>query len=316
MNTNERIETVGEGGSSGAASARKRWVVGVDGSDDALVAARWALARAGESAAAGMPVDIVAVMAWNLPMTAPVGVAGASVLVGWEDVERGIAERLAAAVATLEHPAIGHGVELHTAVVQGNAARVLMEHAAGADLLVVGSRGLSGFKQLVLGSVSRQCATHAPVPTVVVPADAPIDAVRRVVVGFDGSANAESAVRWVFDGDSWPIGDAAVEVVEAFDISPFTDPEVTRDRFREEVVAAEGRFERTLDDLDPSGRASHTFSLHGARRAVAEAAADADLLVVGARGRGTIGAALLGSVTTWLLHNTRCAVVVVPSPTH
>lgn len=310
---NETPDTAGNGS---AAVTPRRWVVGLDGSDDALVAARWALARAGESAAAGVPIDIVAVMAWSLPMTAPIGVAGTSVLIDWEDVERGVAERLTAAVDTLEHPAIGTGVEIHTLVAQGNAARVLMDHAAGADLLVVGSRGLSGFKQLVLGSVSRQCATHAPVPTVVVPADAPIAEVRRVVVGFDGSANAESAVRWVLEGGTWPIGDATVEVVEAFDISPFTDPDVTRERFREEVVAAEGRFERTLDELDPTERATHTFSLHGARRAIAEAAADADLLVVGTRGRGTIGAALLGSVTTWLLHNTRCAVVVVPSAAH
>jgi nucleotide-binding universal stress UspA family protein len=46
---------------------------------------------------------------------------------------------------------------------------VLLEEAADADLLVVGSRGLGGFRGLLLGSVSQQCAHHAPCPLVIVP---------------------------------------------------------------------------------------------------------------------------------------------------
>jgi nucleotide-binding universal stress UspA family protein len=58
--------------------------------------------------------------------------------------------------------------EVQTKVVEGPAARVLLGEAADADLLVVGSRGLGGFRELVLGSVSQQCAHHARCPVVIV----------------------------------------------------------------------------------------------------------------------------------------------------
>jgi nucleotide-binding universal stress UspA family protein len=46
---------------------------------------------------------------------------------------------------------------------------VLIDAVGEADLLVVGSRGHGGFTNLLLGSVSQQCAHHAPCPVVIVP---------------------------------------------------------------------------------------------------------------------------------------------------
>jgi len=63
-----------------------------------------------------------------------------------------------------EHP----GVPLEARAVEGAAARVLLDEAKDADLLVVGSRGHGGFAGLLLGSVSLHCVTHAPCPVVVV----------------------------------------------------------------------------------------------------------------------------------------------------
>jgi len=53
--------------------------------------------------------------------------------------------------------------------VEGTAAAALVEESRGADLLVVGSRGLGGFRGLLLGSVGQQVAHHAACPVVIVP---------------------------------------------------------------------------------------------------------------------------------------------------
>lgn len=68
-------------------------------------------------------------------------------------------------------------VVVQPVVVEGPAARALLETARGADLLVVGSRGRGGFLGLLLGSTSHQVVTHASCPVVVVPM--PEDAVRQ-----------------------------------------------------------------------------------------------------------------------------------------
>jgi nucleotide-binding universal stress UspA family protein len=86
---------------------------------------------------------------------------------GWEDdleesARAGLARTLDAAPETLE----GIAVERH--VGEGSAAVVLTEAADDADLLVVGSRGLGGFKELLLGSVGHQCAQRSPCPVVIV----------------------------------------------------------------------------------------------------------------------------------------------------
>ena len=61
------------------------------------------------------------------------------------------------------------GVSVTPLLHQGHPANVLVAEAHGADLLVVGSRGLGGFKGLLLGSVSQQCAHHATCPVAIVP---------------------------------------------------------------------------------------------------------------------------------------------------
>ena len=83
-----------------------------------------------------------------------------------EDAEAAANEVLAEALELTK--ADGTAVEIEPAVRDGQPANVLVEEAAKADLLVVGSRGWGGFRELMLGSVSQQCAHHAHCPVVIV----------------------------------------------------------------------------------------------------------------------------------------------------
>jgi Universal stress protein family len=58
-------------------------------------------------------------------------------------------------------------IQICPRVVKGQAGQVLVDAAEGADLLVVGCRGHGGLPGVVLGSVSRFCAHHAPCPVVI-----------------------------------------------------------------------------------------------------------------------------------------------------
>jgi nucleotide-binding universal stress UspA family protein len=134
-----------------------RIVVGVDGSEQSKTAFRWALEEARLRGA-----TVQAVYAWAIRFAGGMGVVVPQPTVE-EEAEQG--ERMLDAVIA----EVGAGdVDVERVAVEGGPARVLVETARGADLLVVGSRGHGGFAGLLLGSVSQQCATHAPCPVVIV----------------------------------------------------------------------------------------------------------------------------------------------------
>lgn len=133
-------------------------VVGVDGSVGSAAALRFAV---DEARMRGSTVH--AIGAWALPAMAYAGGAGVDDLpVALQTAAR---EGIAKAIEQVD---IGDvPVEQH--VIEGHAARVLLEAGSGADLLVVGSRGLGGFSRLLLGSVGQQVVHHPPCPVVIVP---------------------------------------------------------------------------------------------------------------------------------------------------
>ena len=132
-------------------------VVGVDGSIPSKSALTWAITQARLTGAA-----VEAVIAWEFPVNYgyPVPVAPN---VSFEETA---AEVLASAIAEMAEP--DKPVTIRSKVVEGNAARVLLDASAGADLLVVGSRGHGGFVEALLGSVGQHCVHHATCPVVVI----------------------------------------------------------------------------------------------------------------------------------------------------
>jgi nucleotide-binding universal stress UspA family protein len=147
-----------------------RVVVVIDGSETAKAAARWA---ARESKLRGTKLELVS--AWEIPLSSyafEFGIAGIP-----QEMLKALVRRaeddLAAAVE--EARAEAPDVEMETQAAEGQAANVLLDISRGADLLVVGSRGLGGFHELLLGSVSQQCAHHSTCPVVIVRRMAEVD---------------------------------------------------------------------------------------------------------------------------------------------
>jgi len=141
-------------------------VAGFDGSPSSEAALRVALCEAKLRQA-----RLLVVSAWHAPTRYYGSAAAPSASRALaEDTRKELATKLEAAVAALREEADGTAIE--TRLVEGAAASVLADEAADADLLVVGSRGFGGFRELLLGSVGRQCAEHAPCPVLVVPSQA------------------------------------------------------------------------------------------------------------------------------------------------
>jgi nucleotide-binding universal stress UspA family protein len=140
-------------------AATGRVVVGVDGSATARVALSYAA-----EVASWQHWTLHLVHGWHISY--PAGVYGLDVGL----FEKGIQEAAEELVARLEaevrseHP----GLEIRHTVGEGAPARMLVEASEGAELLVVGSRGLGGLSSLALGSVSQSCVHHAHCPVLVV----------------------------------------------------------------------------------------------------------------------------------------------------
>ena len=139
----------------------ERIVVGIDGSETAKLAAGWAAAEAKLRNA-----ELMFVCAWEVPaQTFGFGYAAIpEALVG--DLAEAAQTTLADALEKVRSDVPDISVE--TTAVEGQPARVLLDASEDADLLVVGSRGLGGFRGLLLGSVSQQCAHYAKCPVVIV----------------------------------------------------------------------------------------------------------------------------------------------------
>ena len=137
----------------------ERIVVGVDGSETAREALKWAVDEARRRNAI-----VEAVYAWHQPFA--VGYAELGELDNLGHFEKEAQVALDASVDAVDASGIA---PIERRLLPGGAASVLVEEAKGASMLVVGSRGRGGFSGLLLGSVSQQAAHHASCPVVIIP---------------------------------------------------------------------------------------------------------------------------------------------------
>ena len=207
-------------------------------------------------------------------------------------------------------------------VITGDALQVLVDQSRDADLVVVGSRGTGAFTGLLLGSTSVGLAAHARCPVLVLrKGTAPSG---PVLVGVDGSPAARDAVAFAFEEaalrqapllalHAWTTWNVPVPARPPSPEAPYAyEPGMLaadEERLLSEALA--GCAERYPDVTveDRSVRAATRETLVAASR-------NAQLLVVGARGRGGFTGLLLGSVSQAVLHHSLCPVAVVPNNAH
>jgi nucleotide-binding universal stress UspA family protein len=141
----------------------RRFVVGVDGSEESRAALRWA---ADQAVAQGARLDVVC--AWELPFSG-LATSYSPEPAGLPD-SREVARRAENVLdQTLREALEGDtSVDIERVVEAGDPAAVLLRRSEGADLLVVGSRGHGGFSRMLVGSVSEKCVRYATCSVVVI----------------------------------------------------------------------------------------------------------------------------------------------------
>lgn len=285
--------------------ARGAVVVGVDGSPTSDAATLWAAAEAVRRAA---PLHVVCAREDFVgAMMSSEGMVGRLEL--GDDSSAQTAES-AASAAREAFPAL----RVTTATPYGRPARHLVEASAGADLVVVGSRGQGRLSSVLLGTTSLQTVSHAHCPVVVIREPHPHPGTDlHVVVGVDGSERASAALRFAAEA-AGPRG--TVEVVYAWWLEVIDGVVVTTEGSPEWRIADEQHrilLERAVGDVPdrfPDIRFTSRSVRGHAAQVLVEAAHSADLLVVCARGRGGFAGLLLGSVSQRVLESAPCPVAV------
>lgn len=311
-------------GSNGVAPSgergRPRVVVGIDGSQGGRAALRTALLAA---AARRARLEVVSTYPVALPWTAdaPTDVVDLTAVRADTNARaRAFIDEVRAEMLVEDVPGLV-SLEVRVVVEGGAAAPILVKRAAGADLLVVGSRGRSAVRSVLLGSVALHCVTHAPCPVVVAHGDPGGVGARgrHVAVGLDGSDAALGALREAVAEARRRRTD--LDVVVAYTVADvWTDPYAfvgpsvgeLRARVQDEAERLVATVTAEVAGAGEPLPGLHVHLVEGAAQEVlVENTVDAAMLVVGSRGRGAFRGLLLGSVALYCAMHARCPVTVV-----
>lgn len=270
-------------------------VAGYDGSADAEEAVAWA-AREAQARGCALTVCLVRERPFPAPPAPPDGPDDAGRRSGHEALARGlqIASDLIGAEA------------VRPLVATGSPAAILCSRAVGAEMTVLGCRGRDGLPGLPLGSVSLKVAAHAQGRIVVVRGHwrpVPGQRPQPVVVGCDGSPGSNAAVKFAFE-------EAALRETCVIAVCALADCAG--------LLGGAGRIRTDFEEImsrhqreHPAVAVNQQVSDGTARTALLQASRDAQLLVLGARGRGGLPGMPLGSASVALLSHAACPVGIV-----
>ncbi|CAN5450117.1 universal stress protein [soil metagenome] len=280
-------------------------LVAVDGSAESDAAVVWA---AHESVLRHTPVTLVHAIA-PVVISWPVEPVLTDVTQWYEDAAHTILQRAKETfLAAVNSPDV---IDVRTEVIHSPVTPALVDASKGAQMLVVGNRGLGAIGRLMLGSVSSSVVRHAHCPVAVIHPDEshPPASDAPVLLGIDGSPASEAATALAFD-------EASRRGVDLVALHAWSDvvifPAVNFDSFTYEGEAQEALAERL------AGWQEQYPDVHVQRKVVAdrpaqrliEESADAQLVVVGSHGRGGFAGMLLGSVSSAVAQACHVPVIV------
>jgi nucleotide-binding universal stress UspA family protein len=249
-------------------------VVGIDGSPSADVAVKWAAA---EAASLGSDLRLLHIV--------PVGQTPA-----------GAGEIVSRAVTLARQLVPDLVIDAHLDL--GAPSTVLVTASGEAAAVVIGSRGLGTMLGALFGSTGLDLTANARCPVIVVRPELGSLAGNRVVIGYDGSPAADTALDVGIDYARRH--DLAVRVVAAQSTGTELH-RITEDELRAAVHKRDGH---DAELIQITGHpAEHILRL----------ASDAALVVLGARGRGGFAGMLIGSVSQTVLHHAACPVAIIPA---
>lgn len=282
-------------------------LVGVDGSAEAVNAVRWAAQAA---ALEGSDLKIVSAYTTTTSDYAPGLVIPQDVI----DAIRGEVSKYVQDAAKVAEE-VAPGITIHGSIAEGDAAHVMIDFSQDAEMVVLGSRGLGGFKGLFLGSVSTSVAAHAKSKVVIVPTEATLTD-GPVVVGVDDSKVSDPAVAEAYRQSdlrkaeliavhTWTPLDA--DALHGFGLSA----EEIEEMSQQAVEAVSERMAGYGEDY-PDVKVKRVVIPEEPGKAILDTAGDsASLIVMGSRGRGGFTGLLLGSRSQKVLHHAQVPVMIV-----
>lgn len=281
-------------------------MVGVDGSAESDAALRWAT---DEAVMRRVPMTLVHVAA---PVVTgwPMGSILAEVTEWQQDNARHVLDQALQIVQACA-PA-SHRPDVHAEILGSAVVPTLVNASETEKMVVVGNRGTGALGRLLLGSVSTGLVHHARCPVAVVrPGDSSSKREAPVLLGVDESPDSEAATAMAFD-------EAARRGVDLVALHAWSDvviaPILGRDWRDYESQGQEVLAERLAgwQEQYPDVRVHRRLVCDQPARWLIRGSEEAQLVVVGVRGRGGFASTWLGSVSSAVAHSVDTPVLVVP----
>ncbi len=284
-------------------------VVGIDGSANSEAALDWAVTEASRRK---LRLRLFGAGIRQVPGGEPIYSDWQSDAALTRDALEAADTHLEAALARARESAPSLVITLESVI--DSAAGGLVDLSAEADTIVLGRSGHGPVVGAALGSVALQVVTHAQCPVVVVHASTDDTAnAQGVVVGVDGSGTSDLALGYAFQQAS--SRGVPLDVVHTWWTS--ATRAMTPESMSDQVTNQRLTLSESMvgwSEKYPDVEVRKSLPMGPAAFTLTEAADNAELLVVGSRGRGGFRSLLLGSVSQGVLQHATCTVAVVRAP--